>query len=109
MFVFMLSFHFVSPFSKSFLFIVELIHEANNAAFTSELFVKGVLRNHLNGRTVNCVGLTPMLFLLPSIKIRALLKCTWPSHTSFELYFGLNVFAARFDPIHDFNSFPPFR
>ena len=53
MFVFMPSFHFASPFSKSFLFIVKLIHEANNAAFTTELFVKGVLRNHLNGRTVN--------------------------------------------------------
>ena len=27
----------------------------------------------------------------------------WPSHTSFELYFGLNVVAARVDTINEFN------
>jgi len=44
-----------------------------------------------------------------SDKIWTLLKCTWPSHTSFELYFGLTVVAARVDAINEFNSFPPFR
>ena len=32
-----------------------------NTAFTSEVFVKGVVENQLNGSGVNCVGLTHML------------------------------------------------